>query len=180
MKTPIGGFFELEVAGGRGPYHTNAVPLCSGRACLRSILELMRPSRVWVPFYVCDAVFQAFTAAGVATELYSIDEAFDPVLPAGSPAGGEGLVYVNYFGLKTSTAASLVAAYPGQVIVDDTQSFFTKGYEDHEVLFIIRSFFVIFVVSSCLRDKPFYANVKRSRMLTPRNCWRRFPDPRRQ
>ena len=128
MKTPIGGFFELEVAGGRGPYHTNAVPLCSGRACLRSILELMRPSRVWVPFYVCDAVFQAFTAAGVATELYSIDEAFDPVLPAGSPAGGEGLVYVNYFGLKTSTAASLVAAYPGQVIVDDTQSFFTKGY----------------------------------------------------
>jgi hypothetical protein len=128
MKTPIGGFFELEIAGGDGPYHTSASPLCSGRACLRRILELMRPSRVWVPFYVCDAVFQALTAAGVATELYSIDEAFDPLLPAGSPAGGEGLVYVNYFGLKTSTAASLVGTYPDQVIVDDTQSFFTKGY----------------------------------------------------
>jgi hypothetical protein len=128
MKTPIGGFFELEIASGSGPYHTSASPLCSGRACLRRILELMRPSRVWVPFYVCDAVFQALAAAGVAAELYSIDEALDPLLPAGSPARDEGLVYVNYFGLKTSTAASLVAAYPDQVIVDDTQSFFTKGY----------------------------------------------------
>jgi hypothetical protein len=128
MNEPIGGFFELETGAGRGAYHTTAPALCSGRACLRLILESLRPSRVWAPFYVCDAALQAFRAAGVPVELYAIDEALDPMLPAGVPGAGECLVYVNYFGLKTSTAGSLVAAHPGRVIVDDTHAFFAKGY----------------------------------------------------
>jgi hypothetical protein len=44
-------------------------------------------------------------------EFYAIDEAFDPILPAGAPAAGECLLYVNYFGLKTSTAARLAAVF---------------------------------------------------------------------
>jgi hypothetical protein len=125
---PIGGFFELEIAPGRGAFHTGAAALSSGRAALRCILEALRPSRAWLPFYICDAALQACAAAGVAVEFYAIDEAFDPVLPAGAPPAGECLVYVNYFGLKTSTAASLVAAHGSRVIVDDTQAFFATGY----------------------------------------------------
>jgi hypothetical protein len=126
---PIGGFFELEIGRGNGPFHGDAPALCSGRACLRWILESIHPSRAWVPFYVCDAALQAFEAAGVAVEHYPIDEALNPILPAGAPARGECLVYVNYFGLKTSTAVSLVGAHPGQVIVDDTHAFYAKGYD---------------------------------------------------
>jgi hypothetical protein len=125
---PIGGFFELEIAAGRGPLHPGAAALSSGRAALRCILETTRPSRAWVPFYICDAALQPFVATGVAVELYGIDEAFDPILPPGAPAAGECLLYVNYFGLKTSTAVSLVAAHGAQAIVDDTQAFFATGY----------------------------------------------------
>jgi hypothetical protein len=128
VNKPIGGFFELEIASGRGPFHTGAAALSSGRAGLRCILDALRPSRAWVPFYICDAALQPFAAAGVAVELYAIDEAFDPILPAGAPAAGECLMYVNYFGLKTSTVASLVTAHGSRVIVDDTQAFFARGY----------------------------------------------------
>jgi hypothetical protein len=89
----------------------------------------MRPSGAWIPFYICDAALIPFRAAGVPVEFYAIDEAFDPILPPGVPEPGECLLYVNFFGLKTSTAASLVSAHPGQVIVDDTQAFFVRGYD---------------------------------------------------
>src|SRR5216684_4953836 len=128
MKGPIGGFFELEIGTGRGPYHTAAPALHSGRACLRWILESVRPARAWVPFYICDAALEACKVAGVTFEFYPIDEMFDPILPAGAPAAGECLLYVNYFGLKTATAESLVTDHPGRVIVDDTQAFFARGY----------------------------------------------------
>jgi len=125
---PIGGFFELEIAAGSGPLHPRAAALSSGRAGLRCILEALRPSRAWVPFYICDAALQAFSATGVAVELYGIDEAFDPILPPGAPKAGECLIYVNYFGLKSATAAALVAAHGNRMIVDDTQAFFATGY----------------------------------------------------
>jgi hypothetical protein len=125
---PIGGFFELEIAAGSGPLHPRAAALSSGRAGLRCILEAMRPSRAWVPFYICDAALQAFSATGVEVEPYGIDDAFDPILPPGAPAAGECLIYVNYFGLKSATAASLVGVHGSRVIVDDTQAFFATGY----------------------------------------------------
>ena len=128
MRRPIGGFFELEIGVGGGPYHPSAIALSSGRACLRCILERLRPSRVWVPFYICDAALQASSAAGIAVELYPIDDALEPILPVGAPADGECVVYVNYFGLKTSAAQSLGESHGGRVIIDDTHAFFVRGY----------------------------------------------------
>jgi hypothetical protein len=128
MRSPIGGFFELEIAAGSGPFHGDSMALWSGRACLRQILQTRRPSRAWAPFYICDAALEPFASIQIPVERYSLDEALEPKLPAGAMGGGECLLYVNYFGLKTSTAASLVAAHPHGVIVDDTQAFFSKGY----------------------------------------------------
>ena len=127
MNEPIGGFFELEIARRAGPLHAGAAALSSGRACLRCILEATRPARAWVPFYICDAALQAFEATGVAVEFYAVDEAFDPVLPRGV-ADGECLMYVNYFGLKAKTVASVASSYRSRAIVDDTQAFFATGY----------------------------------------------------
>jgi hypothetical protein len=128
VNRPIGGFFELEISDGRRPFHTDAAALSSGRAALRCILQAVRPARVWMPFYICEAALQPCEAEDVPVEFYPIDEAFDPILPAGVPAAGECLVYVNYFGLKSSTAARLAAAHGRRAIVDDTHAFFARGY----------------------------------------------------
>ena len=126
---PIGGFFELEIGGGGHAWHAGTLALCSGRACLSKILECARPARAWVPFYICDSALSPFARAGVEVAFYAIDESLDPLLPVGVPAGGDLVMAVNYFGVKTRTAAALVAQHPRRVIVDDTHAFFSKGYE---------------------------------------------------
>src|SRR5204862_400143 len=55
---PIGGFLPLELPPPAAPYHVDAAALASGRACWHAILRSCRPSRVLVPFYICDAVLQ--------------------------------------------------------------------------------------------------------------------------
>jgi len=126
--TAIGGFFPLELPGDGAPYHKHALALATGRACLRRILECVGPSRVWTPFYVCDAVLPAIRHTGASVEFYAIDAALDPVLPAGQPSEGDAVIYVNYFGIKKATASEVARAAAGRAIIDDTQAFFQTGY----------------------------------------------------
>jgi hypothetical protein len=122
---PIGGFLPLELALAGELYHTGAVALTSGRACWHAILRGCRPSRVLVPFYVCDAVLQPLYATGTPFVFYSITDEFEPDL-ANSPAPGELLLVVNYFGLLTPTVDAYAESHPGRVAVDDTQAFFRR------------------------------------------------------
>ncbi len=124
----IGGFFELELPAGRSTYHSDAFAMASGRACLRRIVETIRPQRVWAPFYVCDAAISAITRAGAAVELYAIDDKFDPILPHDTHYSGDVVMYVNYFGIKCATAAHLASTLGRRAIIDDTHAFFQRGY----------------------------------------------------
>ena len=75
---PIGGFLPLELPPPAAPYHVDAAALASGRACWHAILRSCRPSRVLVPFYVCDAVLQPLYATGTSFTFYPITDAFAP------------------------------------------------------------------------------------------------------
>ncbi len=124
--TKMGGFLPLELAPPREPYHIGAVALTSGRACWHAILRSCRPSRVLVPFYVCDAVLQPLSATETPFVFVPITDEFEPDLQRG-PGPGELLLLVNYFGLLTSVADAYVGSHPGRVVVDDTQAFFRRG-----------------------------------------------------
>jgi len=123
--TAVGGFFELDPGGGGDVWHRGAVALTSGRACLRAILALTRPAKVRVPFYICDAALEPFRLLGVPVEFYGLTRSLDPDVPEW-PADA-GVVYVNYFDLKSSGADRLSAAIGARAIVDDTQAFFRRG-----------------------------------------------------
>jgi hypothetical protein len=137
----IGGFFELELPGAGEPYHSRALALSSGRACLRRILECLKPARVWVPFYVCDAVLPAIVHAGADVEFYPIDEALDPILPSGQPSDRDVVMYVNYFGIKSATASRLASSLGIRAVIDDTQAFFQRGYSGSSSFNSARKFF---------------------------------------
>ena len=138
--TAIGGFLPLEIAAAGAPFHAGAVALTSGRACWHVILRTARPSRVLVPFYVCDAVLQPLTATATPFEFYAITEEF---LPAGEaqPATGELMLVVNYFGVLTRLIEARVAADSGRIVVDDTQAFFRRGRFDAWSFNSVRKFF---------------------------------------
>ena len=122
----LGGFFELEQRHGRGPWHTGALALTSGRACFRKILEMARPSRMLVPFFICDAALEPLRMLGVPFEFYGLTASLDPAVSTW-PSDAS-VLYVNYFDLKNDGAAALVSALDGRAVVDDTQAFFRRGH----------------------------------------------------
>jgi hypothetical protein len=123
--TVVGGFFELEAARGGDLWHCGSVALTSGRACLRAILELTRPARLFVPFYICDAALEPLRRLRIPIEFYRLTPTLDPE-HEGWPADAC-VLYVNYFDMKTGGADRLVAALGSRTIVDDTQAFFRRG-----------------------------------------------------
>jgi hypothetical protein len=123
--TAVGGFFELETGRGGDLWHRGGIVLTSGRACLRAILELTRPARVFVPFYICDAALEPIRLLGIPFEFYSLTPSLDPS-PEAWPTDA-GVLYVNYFDLKPRGSDRLAATLGPRAIVDDTQAFFRRG-----------------------------------------------------
>ncbi|MEM1404160.1 MAG: hypothetical protein AAGG55_12570 [Pseudomonadota bacterium] len=120
----IGGFFELETPGvEREHFHATALPVHTGRACLSLMIQALKPTRVYVPHYTCDAALDPFRDAGIALTFYSIDRAW---LPADVPPMGPGdyLLYTNYFGLCEAQVSSLADQHGRNLLVDDTHAFF--------------------------------------------------------
>jgi len=124
MPKPIGGFFELELPPGPHRLHGQArEALSSGRACLMRLCQELRPTRVYLPFYVCDSVLMALDAAATPYRFYGLTETLElPELPR--MAEGEYLLYINYFGLKDDYVATLQAHYAGRLWLDLTQAFY--------------------------------------------------------
>jgi hypothetical protein len=123
----VGGFFELEIAKHGAPPHQAAATLTSGRACLREIVRRLRPRRMLVPFYACDAVIEPLTAEAIAVDYYGLTPSLEPSVPT-ELLPEQCLLYINYFGLKNDTAARLASTFGARAIIDDTHAFFADGY----------------------------------------------------
>lgn len=126
-EKPIGGFFELELLAKGTLYHDTALALANGRVCFKVIIERVKPSKVYLPFYCCDSLILPLQEAGVPYEFYAINAAFDPV---GVPLlhDSELFLYINYFGLKTQTARRLSKLLGVQLVLDNAHAFFEENY----------------------------------------------------
>ncbi|WP_276482093.1 hypothetical protein [Paraflavitalea pollutisoli] len=123
---PIGGYYELELAPGPHRYHDTPYAFKSGRSSLHYILQLMKPSLVYVPFYTCDGLLDSFEAAGTTYQFYEINHLLEPDdLP--ELEANEYFLYINYFDVKRTYVRHLSAKYGDRLIVDCTQAFFMKG-----------------------------------------------------
>lgn len=125
---PIGGFIGLEFKGGTGSYHPDALSLVSGRSCFNYFLLENSPSRVYVPFYTCDALLEPLIANKISFDFYAINENLEPVFNKKLIHGKEYLVYINYFDIKNKTTLELEKKYNDALIIDNTQGFFNRKY----------------------------------------------------
>lgn len=124
--TPIGGYYELELTKGSNQYHTTPYTFKSGRSSLHYILQLMKPSLVYVPFYTCNGLLESFEAARINYVFYEINHLLEPdELP--ELEGNEYFLYINYFDVKRQFVQRLSDKYRDKLIVDCTQAFFMKG-----------------------------------------------------
>lgn len=136
----IGGFFGLESCGVHGAaYHSDAIALSTGRACFSLILEMLKPQKVFVPFYSCDALYEPLKGR-CEFSFYSVAENFVieklPELQA-----DEYLLYIDYFGLKGRYVEELKRLYGQKLIIDDTHNFFSMGHSGHWSFCSARKYF---------------------------------------
>lgn len=122
----IGGYFELELSKGSNRYHDTPHAMKSGRSSLHYILNHIKPSLVYIPYYTCDALLEPFKVANVLYRFYGINEQLEPATTIELKAG-EYFLYVNYMDIKRDAVSRLSEQYKDKLIVDATQAFFMKG-----------------------------------------------------
>jgi hypothetical protein len=127
MKRPIGGYFEWEFKRNvdNFPYR-NGVLVNSGRYALEYILKSLFPiSKVYVPYFTCEVVLDPIQRLNLPYEFYRIDEKLE-IGQDIALAENEYLIYTDYFGIKGCYVKGLSKKYGANLIVDNSQAFFSK------------------------------------------------------
>lgn len=136
----IGGFYESLLPEESFEYHSKAVALSNGRACIRLMLQNLNIKKCYVPNYTCDAVYHPFDLENVNYELYTIDECMEPVEQF-ELREGEYFYYINYFGVKGRTVRRLQEIYGDKLIIDNTHDFFKKRQSNNWSFTSARKYF---------------------------------------
>ena len=134
----IGGYFGFEQLPSN-EYYSELLALNSGRNALLYLLEAKGISKLYLPFYLCSAVFD-LCKGYVDYDFYHIDESFMPILEK-ELGQSEYLYIVNYFGqLSTESIDALKQKYRN-VILDNSQSFFSRPINDIDTIYTCRKYF---------------------------------------
>ena len=138
---PIGGYFGIELMPGAGHWHQGALRFQSARAAFLALLTTGQPTRVWMPWFICDAMREPLRMRGIDCLHYAIDEALqaDPKLRIGR---GEWLLYPNYFGLGDAQVEGILDRFPmDQVVIDNAQAFYSAPRRCLATIYSPRKFF---------------------------------------
>lgn len=136
---PIGGYFELELP--RHPiYHAKAIALNTGRNGLEYILRIRKYKKLYVPYFTCSSVVEPLEKTKTPYAFYAIDKHYkikDPL----ELAEGEALLYTNYWGLQDDYCKQLALQYKHQLIVDNTQAFYSLPMAGIDTFYSCRKYF---------------------------------------
>lgn len=139
MGYAIGGYFELELPK-REEYHKDALRLNSGKNCLEYILRCRKYKKVYIPYYTCDVILKPFQKLDIAYQFYYVNLQFE-IADDICLHKDEALLYTNYYGLKQVYTEKLASKYGRQLIVDNTQAFYTKPIKGIDTFYTCRKFF---------------------------------------
>lgn len=162
----IGGYHALELRKG-GHYHKNALLLNTARNCLEYILRCRQYTKVYIPYYTCDAVLEPFTKLNIRYEFYQIDHRLEPSqLPILNK--DEAFLYTNYYGIKQKYIEELAHYYSHRLIVDNSQAFFDMPIKGIDTFYSARKFFGVpdgaYLYTDCICELNFEQDVSYTRM----------------
>jgi hypothetical protein len=118
----------------------SAIALSTGRACLNLTLQELKPTKVYLPFFCCNAVYEPLDLLGIEYQFYEINlklELEDNI----KLKDGELLIYCDFYGLKSSYVDSLISIYKDRIVIDNTHNYFHKNYENNYSFTSARKYF---------------------------------------
>ncbi|MEX3808784.1 hypothetical protein AB3X96_00725 [Paraburkholderia sp. BR13439] len=135
----IGGYFELELPRTKATFHDGALRFQSSRAAFLALLRSVRPTAVWMPWYICDAMVEPLRMTCTPIKRYRLDA--DLRVQSADVAHGEWLVYVNYFGLCAHQVDDVLGRFPRErVVIDNAQALFAQPAHCLATLYSPRKF----------------------------------------
>ena len=135
----IGGYFGLEEFSGKELYH-GLVAVNNARNALLYILKARNISKLYIPYYLCDSVYEMCKREGFDYEYYHIDENLLPKFDK-HLGDDEYLYVVNYFGqIDRSKVIELKEKF-GNIILDNVQAFFEEPIKGIDTVYSCRKFF---------------------------------------
>lgn len=138
MKS-IGGYFELET-NPAAAYYPAAIALNTARNAFEYVLLVRKYSKVYVPYFTCEVMFEPLKKLDIEFQFYQIDKNLEPIFDYSLLKGNEGFLYTNYFGVKDNYINKLVTQVDN-VIIDNAQSFFSPSLKDIDTFYSCRKFF---------------------------------------
>ena len=140
MSREIGSFIELQFPKGFEYYkgHKDIARLNTGRAGIWHAFRLLECECIWIPYYQCDSVRTFLERKVVRIKYYHIDRHFNPIDL--QPTDNEAVLLVNYYGVMSSNRMRQLAEPFSNVIIDNSQAFFSRPLENCMNVYSCRKF----------------------------------------
>ena len=140
MSREIGSFIELQFPKGLEYYKgdRNIARLNTGRAAIWHAFRVLGCESIWIPYYQCDTVRAFLRRKEVNTKFYHIDCHFNPVDL--NPENDESVLLVNYYGVMSADRMRQLAKPFKNVIIDNSQAFFSRPLDDCMNVYSCRKF----------------------------------------
>ncbi len=122
----MGSFIELQFPKGYEFYkeEKNIARLNTGRAAIWHAFRVLDCDCIWLPYYQCDTVRDFLKRKNVSIKYYHIDRHYNPIDLI--PQKREAVLLVNYYGIMSSRRMADLANGFENVIIDNSQAFFSK------------------------------------------------------
>ena len=136
----IGGYFGLEIPQARQPFYPDALRFQSATAALRAFLDHLRPSRLWMPRYICPPLVDSVRASGVRVAHYALEDDMR-VCRALDHGPNDAILCVDYFGVSSRAVDDAISRFgAARVIVDAAQALFRRRNHELAVIYSPRKF----------------------------------------
>ncbi len=135
----IGSFIELEFKRGKEYFKKgHIVRLNSGRSGIFHSARVLGCDTVYVPYYQCETVRNFLIKKGIKVKYYHIDKDFSPIDL--NPSEDEAVIIVNYYGIMSKSRLKALAKSYKNVIIDNSQAFFSPQIEGALCVYSARKF----------------------------------------
>ncbi len=134
----IGGYIGWEFSKGQ-EYHEGLLRLNTARNAFEHILRTRKYTKVYLPYYCCEAVLEPIKKLGIEQVWYNINDKLEPVIDF-EIGERDCFLYVNYFGVKDDAVSGL-AKEVRNLVVDNSQSFFSRPLKGIDTFYSCRKFF---------------------------------------
>lgn len=152
----FGGYYELSGLISQKQYHEKAnYKLNSVTNAIIFCLKNRQYDGVYLPYYNCEVVRRKLLKHNIKLKFYHIDENFYPKIKNNQIELNYGFLYIDYFGINYGNSLRVAEEF-GNLILDNSQAFFSPRIKNIDTIYSPRKFF-------CVTDGAYlYSDVKNS------------------